>query len=332
MRGLSKSGSDADGAEANPASASATRSAIAATNPGSWVRHGPVARDTATPEARTRSWRGSACAMAARCAFHERFLIRGGSSPSSRWARITKNRIFVAKMNSGGREMLGRSCFSARISTKQCTNVGVEPGWTVRRAQGGDDEAFRRMYRSVQPGLLRYLRVMVGDDAEDIASETWLQIVRDLKSFSGDEDSFRGWAATVARHRALDHLRDRKRRPVADMDVDRLPARAGNDDTAVLALEAIATRSALAMIAKLPRDQAEAVVLRAVMGLDAKAAGKVMGKRAGAVRTAAHRGLRRLAVMLNEQNGFVAQPSEAGRRAVRGPGASTVGETLSEVT
>lgn len=188
------------------------------------------------------------------------------------------------------------------------------------------------MYRSVQPGILRYLRVMVGDDAEDVASETWLQIVRDLKSFSGDEDSFRGWAATVARHRALDHLRQRKRRPVADMDVDRLPARAGNDDTAVLALEAIATRSALAMIAKLPRDQAEAVVLRAVMGLDAKAAGKVMGKRAGAVRTAAHRGLRRLAVMLNEQNGFVAQPSEAERRTVRGPGASTVGETLSEVT
>ncbi len=188
------------------------------------------------------------------------------------------------------------------------------------------------MYRSVQPGLLPYLRVMVGDDAEDGASETWLQIVRDLKSFSGDEDSFRGWVATVARHRALDHLRQRKRRPVADMDVDRVPARPGNDDTAVLALEAIATRSALAMIAKLPRDQAEAVVLRAVMGLDAKAAGKVMGKRAGAVRTAAHRGLRRLAVMLNEQNGFVAQPSGVQRRAVRGPGASTVDETLSEVT
>ena len=53
--------------------------------------------------------------------------------------------------------------------------------------------------------------------------------------------------------------------------------------------------AALALIARLPRDQAEAVLLRVVVGLDAKAAAKVLGKRAGAVRTAAHRGLRALA-------------------------------------
>jgi RNA polymerase sigma-70 factor (ECF subfamily) len=35
--------------------------------------------------------------------------------------------------------------------------------------------------------------------------------------------------------------------------------------------------------------------LRAVVGLDARAAGAVLGKRAGAVRVAAHRGLKKLA-------------------------------------
>jgi RNA polymerase sigma-70 factor, ECF subfamily len=75
----------------------------------------------------------------------------------------------------------------------------------VRAAQQGDQQAFRVLYRDVQPRLLRYLRAMVGDDAEDVASEAWLHIARDLPGFSGDSDGFRGWAATIARHRGLDH-------------------------------------------------------------------------------------------------------------------------------
>ena len=57
----------------------------------------------------------------------------------------------------------------------------------------------------------------------------------------------------------------------------------------------------LRLIATLPRDQAEAVILRAVIGLDAKAAAHVLGKRPGAVRTAAYRGLRTLADRLEKQ-------------------------------
>jgi RNA polymerase sigma-70 factor, ECF subfamily len=43
------------------------------------------------------------------------------------------------------------------------------------------------------------------------------------------------------------------------------------------------------------------VLLRAVVGLDTIATGAVLGKSAGAVRVAAHRGLKRLARMLSEQ-------------------------------
>ncbi len=46
-----------------------------------------------------------------------------------------------------------------------------------------------------------------------MASETWLQVARDLPSFSGDADGFRGWVATIARHRADGHLRHARRRP-----------------------------------------------------------------------------------------------------------------------
>ena len=50
-------------------------------------------------------------------------------------------------------------------------------------ARDGDEQAFRVLYRAVQPGILRYLYALVGDDAEDVASETWLQIARDLRSY-----------------------------------------------------------------------------------------------------------------------------------------------------
>jgi RNA polymerase sigma-70 factor (ECF subfamily) len=164
----------------------------------------------------------------------------------------------------------------------------------VTAAQHGDGEAFRELYRDVQPRVLRYLHALVGDDAEDVASETWLQVARDLASFSGDGDAFRGWVATIARHRALDHLRYRGRRPAMPMPVEELTGLAAADDTAARALEAVSTDAAIQLIATLPPDQAEAVLLRAVMGLDAQHAARVLGKRPGAVRTAAYRGLRTL--------------------------------------
>lgn len=175
-------------------------------------------------------------------------------------------------------------------------------GEAVARAQKGDEDAFRSIYRAVQPGLLRYLRGLVGDDAEDVASEAWSQIARDLPGFRGDGQGFRGWAATVARNRALDHLRRMRRRPQpAGVSADEMAQRPAEQDTAGIALDRVATDEAIALIASLPPDQAEAVLLRAVMGLDVATAAQVLGKRPGAVRTAAHRGLHRLADILAER-------------------------------
>jgi RNA polymerase sigma-70 factor, ECF subfamily len=172
-------------------------------------------------------------------------------------------------------------------------------------ARRGDGEAFRVLYRETQPRLLRYLRALVGEDAEDVASETWLHIARDLHGFAGEGDSgvdgFRGWAATIARHRALDHLRRQARRPPPVLvPADDLAWLAAGDDTAAAAVDAVSTDAAVRLIASLPRDQAEAVLLRVVLGLDAARAAAVLGKRPGAVRTAAYRGLRTLARHLEQ--------------------------------
>jgi RNA polymerase sigma-70 factor (ECF subfamily) len=165
----------------------------------------------------------------------------------------------------------------------------------VARMCRGDGDAFRVVYRNVHAPLLRYLEVLVGrNDAEDVASETWGQACRDLDRFHGDADGFRGWITTIGRHRAMDLLRQRSRRIRADQDLSGvdLPDLA---DTETAALEGLTTEAALAVISSLPRDQAEAVMLRAVLGLDARSAGAVLGKRPGAVRSAAHRGLATLA-------------------------------------
>lgn len=169
----------------------------------------------------------------------------------------------------------------------------------VRAACAGDESAFRVLYRSVAPGLVRYLRVLVAEDAEDVASETWLQVARDVGRFSGGLDGFRGWVATIGRNRALDHLRRARRRPVRVVSVEDTGLDwAGWPDAGESAMESLGTEAALELIASLPRDQAEAVLLRVVLGLDATAAARVLGKRAGAVRTAAYRGLRTLAKRL----------------------------------
>ncbi|WP_335981797.1 RNA polymerase sigma factor [Streptomyces sp. CA2R106] len=201
----------------------------------------------------------------------------------------------------------------------------------VNAAQGGDETAFRVLYRAVQPQLLRYVRSLVGPgDAEDVASEAWLQIARDLPSFRGGGTGIKGWAARIARNRALDHIRARSRRPVAGAGVDELVALPGRADTAGEALESVATDRALAAIAALPREQAEAVLLRVVMGLDSTSAAQVLGRRAGSVRMATHRGLRRLAEQLSaEPSAAEREPGGSGESGESKPAERAAGERMS---
>jgi RNA polymerase sigma-70 factor, ECF subfamily len=165
----------------------------------------------------------------------------------------------------------------------------------LRRARSGDDSGFLELWRALQPRLLRYLRVQGGDGCEDIAAETWLQIVRDLPSFIGTADGFRGWLFTIARHRAIDAARSRAARPVvAFADVSTVAEAASAPSAESEAIERLSTQQALAMVALLPAEQAELVALRVIAGLDVAAVAQIVGKSPGAVRVSVHRGLRAL--------------------------------------
>jgi RNA polymerase sigma-70 factor (ECF subfamily) len=186
----------------------------------------------------------------------------------------------------------------------------------VRRMCDGDGDAFRLVYRTVQPALLRYLTVLVGtDEAEDVASDTWAQACRDLDRFRGDADGFRGWVTTIGRHRALDLLRRRGRRVRTVQDLEGVDL-VDPDDVESAVVEAFSTSGVVALIGSLPRQQAEAVWLRVVMGLDVKTAAAVMGTRPGAVRSAASRGLKSLARRLETRRELL--PGERDIRSVSG--------------
>lgn len=61
-----------------------------------------------------------------------------------------------------------------------------------------------------------------------------------------------------------------------------------------LALEQLSTEQALALVATLPADRAELVMLRVVAGLDVPTIARIVGKSPGAVRVGVHRALRAL--------------------------------------
>ena len=183
--------------------------------------------------------------------------------------------------------------------------IGEDFAAVLTAAQQGDEAAFARLWHDGQPALLRYLRVIAPDTAEDIAAETWTHVVRGLARFRGNEQNWRAWLFTTARRRVIDQTRQLMRRPATslealpDLTLADLPG-LRSPDAADLALENLATRAAMEVIARLPPLQAEVIMLRVMAGLDTEAVGLLLGRSPGAIRIAAHRGLHRLASLLAE--------------------------------
>jgi RNA polymerase sigma-70 factor (ECF subfamily) len=177
--------------------------------------------------------------------------------------------------------------------------LGEEFADVLGAAAAGDRSAFARLWQLAHPGLVRYLRVVCGSDAEDIASETWMKAMRGLAGFSGDETSFRGWLAVIARNHLADVRRRTARRPEQlHAEVDEQAFLPGQD-SAELAMEQLSTDAAIRLVSSLPPATAEMVALRVIVGLDVSQVAQIVDRTPGAVRVAVHRGLRTLAAQLD---------------------------------
>ena len=202
---------------------------------------------------------------------------------------------------------------------------------TLRGAQRGDEEAFARLWREFQPGLLRYLRIKAAPVAEDLAADIWVRVLRALPGFEGDEQGFRGWLFTTARNRLTDWYRSGERRidVIEHASLLVLPSPTNVEDEVA---EHTATDRAVALIGELPPDQAEAVMLRIVAGMDVAGVAAIMGRTSGSVRVLCHRGLRRLEQrLLDLEAAEVGASSPAGRaRTVVTTGTATVTTSAEE--
>jgi DNA-directed RNA polymerase specialized sigma24 family protein len=119
--------------------------------------------------------------------------------------------------------------------------LGADFDGVLAAARGGDEQAFGRLWRDVQPGLLRYLQVIGAESVDDVASEAWLEVARRLPTFGGDEPAFRGWLFTIARRRVIDAWRRSARRPIYTVPDPHLYEGPGPDYTAEgAAVEALA--------------------------------------------------------------------------------------------
>ena len=110
--------------------------------------------------------------------------------------------------------------------------IGPSFAAVLAAAADGDELAFGALWRDLQPALLRYLNAFAPGAGEDLASETWLRVVKALDSFSGDERAFRAWVFTVARHRAVDRWRRTTRHHDELVPLDALAHLPAPDDPA----------------------------------------------------------------------------------------------------
>lgn len=165
-------------------------------------------------------------------------------------------------------------------------------------ARQGDESAIGSLFRAFQPPLLRYLRRQASPVADDLASETWLAVARQLPSFSGSVGDFRALLFTIARRRVVDHYRAEGRRPSKRPLEARDEPIGGGDPSETVINQLSAQQAVDELVGALSAAQAEVVLLRVVAGLSVEETAVVIGRSPGAVRVLQHRALRRLADQL----------------------------------
>jgi RNA polymerase sigma-70 factor (ECF subfamily) len=128
------------------------------------------------------------------------------------------------------------------------------------------------------------VRLRGAHDVDDLTSETFIAVFRNIATFDGTIDKFRSWVFVIAHRRLLDERRRHARHPATAPLVD---ACATHD-----ALEgALSEQQVKAMCAQLPCDQADVIVLRILGDFTIEQIAEVIGKSPGAVKQLQRRGL-----------------------------------------
>ena len=160
-------------------------------------------------------------------------------------------------------------------------------------AQAGDSRAYTVLLTEVQLWLERYFRRRVAPaQLDDLVQEVLLAL--HAKRATWDETrAFLPWLAAIARYRWVDHLR-RVYRSAEDALEDQDSAE-DSDEEAVLARMSLER-----LFVHLPQGQCEAIELVKIKGLSVTEAAERSGQSESLIKVNIHRGLRKLAALVEE--------------------------------
>lgn len=167
--------------------------------------------------------------------------------------------------------------------------VVVQSG-LVEAIRRREEWAWRRLVDTYHPTLLRYLH-RHGDEAEDVALETWESLYRSQIPETMDEDGLRHWLFAIAYRRSVDRVRRSTRQVCHVNEVVDVPI-ASTEDTVVADSE---RQRLLTLVDRLPSTQSQVVRLRFLADLDATSIAELLGLKPDNVRQLLRRGLKRLA-------------------------------------
>jgi RNA polymerase sigma factor (sigma-70 family) len=172
-------------------------------------------------------------------------------------------------------------------------------------AREGAPWAFERMFTALAPAVTGYLRVQGSAEPEDLTSEVFVAILRNLRGFQGDEAGFRSWVFTIAHRRLLDERRRRGRRPLpepltaaaADAGRESLSA----DDVAGEIDRLLGAERVRALCDRLVPDQRDVLLMRLLGDLSIEQIAGMLGKSKGAVKALQRRGLAAVGRLLERE-------------------------------
>ena len=160
----------------------------------------------------------------------------------------------------------------------------------LRAAKSGAEWAWAAIYRDLAGPVAGYLANRGAAEPDDLTSETFLQIARNISTFEGNESAFRSWVFVIAHRRLIDSRRARQRRPETITLADPTGGGEGGD-VEEEALNRLTTVELQAAFEKLSESQSDVLALRIIGQLTLEETASVLGKRVGAVKAAQRRGL-----------------------------------------
>jgi RNA polymerase sigma-70 factor (ECF subfamily) len=170
----------------------------------------------------------------------------------------------------------------------------------VLRCQVGDERAFAALLDAFGENTLRYLRGLLGEDADDVQQEVWLSVFKGIAALANPA-AFRTWLFRTTRHRAIDFLRARKRERELIDDAPVEDVAASEEPDEVLMVDVSETTLA-ATLGALPFAQREVLLLRYRDDLTYEEIAVVVGCPIGTVRTRLHHAKRRLRQLLHSED------------------------------